>query len=165
VPGDRFEAALAFAAERVTLLPGPDAGAVHVDFPAWSADACYFEDPAGNIVELIAHRGREETGASGPFTAAELVGVSEVGLVGDPPALAAGLARAGLGVWDGTVDEPGQLAFVGEQARTLILAPDGRGWLPTWRPAEPHPVELVVACGRAGSAELDGGRYRVVAEA
>jgi catechol 2,3-dioxygenase-like lactoylglutathione lyase family enzyme len=161
VPGDRFDAALAFAAERVPLLPGPDAGDVHVDFPAWSADACYFEDPAGNIVELIAHRGREERGASGPFEPAELLGVSEVGLVGDPPELAAGLARLGLEVWDGTVERPGQLAFVGEQARTLILAPEGRGWLPTGRRAEAHPVEVVVSGPRAGSAELDGGRYRV----
>jgi hypothetical protein len=161
VPGDRFDAALSFASARVALLPGPDAGSVRVDFPAWSADACYFEDPAGNIVELIAHRGLDENGADGPFRPAELVGLSEVGIVGDTVALAAGLCELGLRVWDGTVERPG-LAFVGEKARTLILAPPGRGWLPTGRPAEPHPVEVVIAGVARRSVELDGGRYRIV---
>src|SRR5204862_277014 len=91
-------------------------------------------------------------GAPGEFRADEMVGLSELGLVGDPPAMAARLAEVGLDVWDGTVDEPGALAFVGARARTLILAPPGRGWLPTGRPAEPHPVDLVVLRLPAGSA-------------
>jgi hypothetical protein len=144
VPGDRFDAAHVWARERVELL-----GDVF-DFEAWDARAVYFHDPAGNIVELIAHHGLEDHGRTGEFAAEELVGFSELGVVGDPPKLLARLESAGLRIWDGTVEEPGRLAFVGEQARTLILAPPGRGWLPTDRPAEPHPVELVL--------ELDGAR-------
>ena len=125
------------------------------------AQACYFLDPAGNIVELVAHRGIAESGTQGEFRADELVGLSELGLVGDPPAMAARLAELGLDVWDGTVDEPGALAFVGEQARTLILAPPGRGWLPTGRPAEPHPVDVVVSGSPERKVELEGGRYRI----
>jgi len=144
VPGDRFDAALEWARERVELL-----GDVF-DFEAWDARAVYFHDPAGSILELIAHHGVEESGRTGDFAAEELVGFSELGVVGDPPELLRRLEAAGLELWDGTVDEPGRLAFVGEQARTLILAPTGRGWLPTDRPAEPYPVELVL--------ELDGTR-------
>jgi hypothetical protein len=135
VPGDRFDAALGWARERVELL-----GDVF-DFEAWDARALYFHDPAGNIVELIAHRLLEESKRSGPFAAAELVGFSELGLVGDPPELLRRLQTLGLELWDGTIDEPGGLGFVGEKGRTLILAPSGRGWLPTGRPAEAHPVE------------------------
>jgi len=51
------------------------------------------------------------------------------------------LEALGLQLWDGTIAEPGLLAFVGEKGRTFILAPAGRGWLPTSRAAEPHPVE------------------------
>src|SRR5205807_6313178 len=60
VPGDRFQAAMAWITERVALLPhqGAPAEQVVFDFPAWNAQACYFHDPAGNIVELIAHRDR-----------------------------------------------------------------------------------------------------------
>jgi hypothetical protein len=138
VPGDRFDAALAWARERVELL-----GEVF-DFEAWDARAVYFHDPAGNIVELIAHVGLEENGRSEAFDAEELVGLSELGVVDDPSRQLRLLERPGLQLWDGTIDEPDRLAFVGEKGRTLILAPPGRGWLPTDRPAEPHPVEFVL---------------------
>jgi D-alanyl-D-alanine carboxypeptidase len=135
VPGDRFAAALEWAQQRVDLL-----GDVF-DFENWDAEAVYFHDPASSIVELIAHHGLEESGRSGPFAAAELVGFSELGIVGDRKSLLRELETEGLELWSGAVDEPDRLAFVGEKGRTLILASPGRGWLPTDRPAEPHPVE------------------------
>ena len=66
-----------------------------------------------------------------------------------------------LRLWDGTVDDPGRLAFVGEKARTLILAPPGRGWMPTGRPAEPHPLEVTLAGVFPGEVELAGTPYRI----
>jgi hypothetical protein len=136
VPGDRFHAALAWAQERVEVL-----GDVF-EFENWDAEALYFHDPAGSIVELIAHHGLEDNGHSGGFTAEELVGFSELGIVGDTRSGLRELEDRGLSLWDGTIDEPDRLAFVGEKGRTVILAPPGRGWLPTGRPAEPHPVEF-----------------------
>jgi non-ribosomal peptide synthetase component F len=101
--------------------------------------------------------------AGGPFSAGELVGVSEVGLVGDPAAMARALEEhLGLRVWDGSVDRPGGLAFVGERARTLILAPPGRGWLPTGRPAEAFPVTATVTGAAAGACRIPGTPYRIV---
>lgn len=160
VPGNRFEAVLDWARERVDLLPNRKTGETVFDFTNWDAKACYFHDPAGNIVELIAHRGVGETGVAGAFTADELLGVSEVGLVGDPPALTAALERdLGLELWDGTVAEEGRLAFVGEKARTLILCRAGRPWLPTGRPAEAHPVEVVLSGRPEGEVALDAGGW------
>jgi hypothetical protein len=135
VPGDRFDSAHAWANERVELLGGI------FESDDWDSRAVYFEDPAGNIVELIAHHGLEENGRDGAFAPEELAGLSELGVVGDPPSLLPELEELGLRMWDGTIDEPGRLAFVGERGRTFILAPVGRGWVPTGRPAEPHPVE------------------------
>ena len=161
VPGDRFDAALAWAGERVTLLPERESGEIVFDFAFWDALACYFHDPAGTIVELIAHRGVDESGAEGPFRPEELLGLSEVGIVGDPPTDAAALERElGLAVWDGTVEGQRALAFVGEQARTLILCRAGRPWLPTGRPAEPWPVDLILA-GDPGRDVAVGAASRV----
>jgi hypothetical protein len=158
VPGDRHEAALEWSRGRVGLLPERGSGEVVFDFTHWDAKAWYFHDPAGNIVELIAHRGLGESGATGPFAAGELLGASEVGLVGDPPSLAAALeGELGLEVWSGSVEGETGLAFVGEQARTLILCRPGRPWLPTGRPAEAHPVDVVVSGGPAGERRLEGG--------
>jgi len=146
VPGDRFEAALHWIDDRVELLPDRETGEVVFDFTNWDAFACYFHDPFGNIVELIAHRGIEESATNGRFTAAELVGFSELGLVGDKADLASALrSDLSLEQWDGELLEEGRLAFVGEKARTFILSSDGRGWLPTGRPAEPHPCEVLLA--------------------
>jgi hypothetical protein len=162
VPGGRFDEARAWAAERVALLPEVETGEDVFDFTSWSALACYFHDPAGSIIELIALAGIAETGAVGGFAASELVGVSEVGLVGDVAALAAGLERdLGLGVWDGVVGLPGRLAFVGERGRSLILCPPDRGWLPTGRPAEPHPVDLELTGIRPGEVLAERGLIRI----
>jgi len=162
VPGDRFEAALESAQQHITLLSDPETNGVVFDFSNWNALACYFEDPAGNIVELIAHRDVARNGEQGKFAAQELVGLSELGLVGDTCALERGLAHLDLRLWDGTVDEPGRLAFVGERARTLILCPPGRGWLPTGRPAEPHAVHMVLSGFPAG--EVGIGAHRIARE-
>jgi hypothetical protein len=136
VPGDRFDAALASVAKRVELL-----GDVF-EFENWDAEAAYFHDPAGNIVELIAHHGLEQNNRRDDFAPEEIVGLSELGIVGDKQHELRMLEKRGLSLWDGTIDEPDRLAFVGEKGRTLILASPGRGWLPTGRPAEPHPVEF-----------------------
>jgi len=166
VPGDRFSAAFEWGRSRAELLPHLESGELDFEFESWAAHACYFHDPAGNIVELIALAGVAETGALGPFGAQELVGLSELALVGDIPAMAAALdAHLGLEVWDGSADGPGGLAFVGERARTLILAPARRGWLPTRRPAEPHRVEALLAAATAGEVALEDSRYRIRATA
>jgi hypothetical protein len=162
-PGDRSEAMAEWAEERTTLLPDPESGEAVFDFTNWSAKACYFHDPAGNIVELIAHRGLGETGTGGRFSADELLGLSELGLVGDPVAMATALRPLGLELWDGTLEGEGRLGFLGERGRTLILCPPGRGWLPTRRPAEVHPLEAALSGPREGEAAADG--YRITRSA
>jgi hypothetical protein len=130
LPGNRFAAARAWAAERVPLLGEP------WHFDSWDADAVYCHDPAGNIVELIAHRGRADTDCDGEFRPAEFVGLSEVGLVGDVAALTEDLATLDLRPFSAGEG----LTFLGEPTSTLILCAEGRGWLPQGRPAEAHPV-------------------------
>jgi len=160
VPGDRFDAAHRWAAERVDILPDEGTGAEVFDFEHWDARALYFHDPAGSIGELIAHRDIGASGAAGRFHPDELLGFSEVGVVGDPPPFADALAETfALPVWSGSVTGEGRLAFVGDKARTLILARPGRPWLPTGRPAEAHPVEVVLAGVEDGEVHLRTGGF------
>ena len=142
-PGDRFGEAQEWFARGAQLLSAGANGGTTFVFENWGARACYALDPAGNIVEVISHDRLERSGRTGPFDGAEVVGLSEVGLVLARPLQAVEeLASAGLPQWDGGVDGPTHLGFVGSMAHTLILSHLGRGWLPTGRPAEFHPVEV-----------------------
>lgn len=146
VPGNRFDAARDWLAAVIPPLTHPETGATTFDFDFWDARACYAHDPAGNIVELIAHRGLEDSTERGEFRTAELRGISEMGLVADDLLTALERLRArGLELWYGEVDRSEGLGFVGRKAHTLILTPTGRPWLPTGRPAEPHPIEVALA--------------------
>jgi len=148
----------------VELLIEHDSNETTFQFPNWNAEACYAHDPGGNIVELIAHRGLpDESPNSGPFEATELLGVCEVGLVGhDPPAMARALEWLGVRLWDGTLEVPGRLAFMGAPDGTLILAPPGRGWMPTGRAAEPWAVEVEAVGVRNAEVTVPGTSHRVV---
>jgi catechol 2,3-dioxygenase-like lactoylglutathione lyase family enzyme len=166
VPGNRFDEALELIAGRTEVLPDLETGEVVFDFDDWNALACYFHDPVGNIVELIAHRGVDETGTKGPFSAAEVVGFSELGLVGNKAEMAAALhSELGLEQWAGDLEHEARLAFVGQKARTFILSSEGRGWLPTGRPAEAHHCDVGLSEIRPGEAHLGDSRYRIAARA
>jgi hypothetical protein len=162
-PGNRFEAALTWLAERSELLTDPDSGTNIFDFDNWGALACYCLDPVGNIVEIIAHRGLGESGCGGSFHAGEFLGLSELGLVVPSKTDAASqlTKEIDLQVWDGELDDPERLVFLGERGRTLILSPPDRGWLPTGRPAELHAVEVVVTGSRPRVAYISGTKHRV----
>jgi catechol 2,3-dioxygenase-like lactoylglutathione lyase family enzyme len=164
VPGNRFGAAREWLARQADLLSEPGSKETTFQFPNWNAEACYAHDPGGNIVELIAHRGLpDENPHSGPFEATEVLGVCEVGLVGhDLPAMARALESLGVRLWDGTLDVPGRLAFMGALDGTLILTSPGRGWMPTGRAAEPWEVEVEVAGVRNAETTLPGTPHRVV---
>jgi catechol 2,3-dioxygenase-like lactoylglutathione lyase family enzyme len=165
VPGNRFEEAHAWLGARARLLPDPDTGDTDFDFRNWDARACYCLDPAGNIVELVAHRGVSEGPLDGAFSGCDIVGFSEVGLVvaNKEQSVAVLDRERDLHVWDGDVSDPRRLVFVGERARTLILCPPGRGWLPTDRRAEIHPVEVVLTGAPEGETRLPGTPHRVIA--
>jgi catechol 2,3-dioxygenase-like lactoylglutathione lyase family enzyme len=161
VPGDRFDAAHAWLAERAELLPrsGTDGDTVF-PFDAWDALACYCHDPAGNIVELIAHGGIGDGAFAG---GRDLLGISEIGLVTPQPRAAAEALHdeLGLELWSGEAgDDADTLGFVGRQAHTLIICRPGRGWLPTGRPAQEHPVDVTFA-GASRAIALPGTRHTV----
>ena len=162
-PRNRFEAAREWLTQAAPLLAEEGSDETTFEFPNWNAVACYAHDPCGNIAEVIAHRDLPEVSpAEGPFTAAELLGVCELGLVGsDTRAMASALETLGIRLWDGTVDIAGDIGFAGAPEGTLILAPVGRGWMPTRRPAEVHAAAVVARGRRDAEIAIPGTAYRV----
>lgn len=144
VPANQFEPAKRWLARRTALLRDSETGEDQLFFPAWNAHAVYFADPAGNIGELIA-RHTLPIRREGEFGPAQMLHVSEIGLVSpDPDALAGRLtAQFGLRPYGGTS------FFVGDEYGLFVLPPVGRPWIPERRQAaQPFPAE--VAIGDAG---------------
>jgi catechol-2,3-dioxygenase len=146
VSPDRFEEAVAFAAQRVELLHED------VPFPAWRARSAYFHDPAGNIVELIA---RERAAGSDLF-----LEVSEVGLPVADVGVAVAFLESELGLPHFSGDRQ-QFSAVGDDRGLFIVVPIGRPWLFTDQPAPDHPIAVTIAAERDEERSVPGSRHRV----
>lgn len=150
IPENQLEAAMAWLAARdVALLPHE--GSPVLAFPHWDAHSVYFLDPAGHVLELIAHHGLP-TASDAPFGPASLLGLAEVGLPGDVQATAAAIEAAlGERVWSG--GGPG-FAAVGDAWGRFILVPEGHRWLPTDIPARAFPTAVTSRGERPGALAL-----------
>lgn len=77
IPSNQINEALEWVEERAEILS--NRGKKIVDFKAWEAQAVYFHDPAGNVVELIA-RQPAKIESDQVFTADSLKYISEIGV-------------------------------------------------------------------------------------
>ena len=144
IPASAYADALAWLGARVELLTG-SAGRPEFPFPDWNADAMYFRDPDGNILELIAHHDLADA-YEPPFTPGALLGVCEVGIPADdvPEFLAWLEGRTGARRWSG--DGVG-FAAAGDKRGSLIVVPRGRAW---------HPVPGADAVAGPVAITIDG---------
>ncbi|MBN2469095.1 MAG: hypothetical protein JXN59_00115 [Anaerolineae bacterium] len=159
IPENLFEAGRAWLAERAPLLRRNGEQEVF-DFQEWDAHACYFADPAGNILELIARHNRPNA-APGPFGPAHLLRISEIGLPGPTVAhVADALAEGpGLAIYSGDREH---FAAVGDERGLFIVVPEGRLWLPDDRvPAAACPVRATISGARPGTYRVPARPYTI----
>lgn len=164
IPAPRFADAKAWLRSRVELLAldgedefeGPD---------GWNSRSLYFPGPAGSILELIARRDLPAVERPGPFTARDLLRVSEVGIaVPDVLDAVAAASGAGLPVF-GAGPDP-EFTPVGDQAGLLVLVRPGRRWYPTDdRPATTGRLSVTLRGAVPTSLQLGGASVRIEGEA
>jgi catechol 2,3-dioxygenase-like lactoylglutathione lyase family enzyme len=130
----------------VELIPGPQGH--FVDFPNWKARSVYFFDPAGNIVEIIARAAIKPAGNAPKFSAASLLGISEIGLVTDDLAAYRDWLGAVHGI-SGFIRQQNtdQFTALGDDEGLLLLVPAGREWFMGRFNAEKHPVAITAEAG------------------
>lgn len=135
VPGDT-QAWTDWLTDRVDIVPDEDGDRV-VAYDGLGADALYFRDPTGNVLELLCRSGHD-----GPVGPDGFRDVAEVGLVvEDVPGVARTVAGA-LGTGDHEASE--EFCYLGDERGALVLAAPGRPWYPTAVGAEPAPATVVV---------------------
>jgi len=143
VPANQIEAAQSWLQARLKLLPVNETGCI-ADFRNWEAKSVYFHDASGNILECIA-RAPLQNSSTKPFGPGSLLGLSEVGLVvPDVPAYCQLLKQT-----HGILPFPRgpvlpEFAALGTDEGLLIVSGQGRGWVPTRRPAVAYPLHLTL---------------------
>ena len=144
IPSAAYADALDWLGERTALLPNAEGGREH-PFPDWNADAMYFRDPDGNVLELIAHHDLDDP-YEPPFGPRDLLGIGEAGVPVDhlPTFLADLERRHGIRRWSG--DGVG-FAAAGDKRGSLIVVPRGRPW---------HPVPGSDATAAPVAIEVEG---------
>lgn len=144
IPGNQFTLAKSWANSRVTL--NRQEGMDEIFYANFNADAFYFEDPAGNIVEFIARRNVDRMG---DFTVDSLLNISEVsittpfvGEVGEQLEAMDIPVRGNKGV------DPKALNFLGQNDAYILLVAPKRVWYFSKQKSEVHPLAIQLQNGR-----------------
>jgi len=126
-----------------------------VYFPGFDADSMYFEDPAGNVVELI---GRRKQDLFGDLTNASFLNVSEVGMV-TPLIADVGdrLQDFGIPLHYGTEVNPDTVNFLGKDDSFIVLVPPARKWYFSQKLSETYPLEITLNDDRVITMD-EGGK-------
>src|SRR5690625_3010423 len=140
IPGNQFSLIKSWMKNKLTL--NRESGRDEVYFPSFDADSMYFEDPAGNIVELIGRRRRDLFGNPSP---ASFLNISEVSIttyamteVGDR------IQDIGIPLRQGAEIDPHSLNFLGRDDTFIVLVPPGRRWYFSNKKSEIHPLEMTL---------------------
>lgn len=159
IPAEQFEEAIAWAMERVDLLPYQ--GQSYLDFSesSWDARAIYFYDVGGNIVEFIGRRRFVPHTVPNVFSMESVQCISEIGLASpNMPLMRQTLReRLQLEVFGYNHDE---FTAIGGDEGLLILVALGRVWLPTTHSVSGlYPIELELIGETRQDFTLEGLPY------
>ncbi len=143
IPYDKVYEALEWISEKADPLFLPEGGHV-ADFSSWNANAFYFKDNNGNILEFIA-RYDIELEEEKPFDAKSIQSISEIGIVvEDPMSFASDLVvNQHLNYF--VKSKPGEgFVVLGDDHGLFIIVSHQRPWYPTAIPAISFPTKVTV---------------------
>lgn len=157
IPPQQFAEAKAWLAVRAG-----QAGVAETFFEHWNAHALYFFDPAGNIVELIA-RHTLSAASRRPFSAASLLGISEIGIVTDNVADTVAQLRSAFDAPVYRNSQSAEFTALGDDEGLFIVVRRGRLWFAgtlQQRPSTFAPIEVTIAVP-GGSKVFSGPPYHI----
>lgn len=151
IPENQLESAMAWLAPRCPIANIRNTENKIMHFRSWNAHSCYFFDPAGNILEFIAHHDLNN-GTSVQFQSNQMLYISEIGLVVPdvPSVVADAKEQLGLSPYRGYSDG---FAPLGDTHGLLIVCKRERIWLPTTDvPADVFPTRVELEGPRGSMA-------------
>lgn len=144
IPGNHIPSAKRWLSDHVTL--NKEDGKNEVYYKSFDADAIYFSDPVGNVVEYI---GRRTVQYEGEFSIHSLINISEVGIT-TPYVMDVGQKIMQLGI-PARNEKPliaDSLNFLGMKGTYLVLVPPNRKWYFSEVMSKTSPLEITLTNNR-----------------
>jgi catechol 2,3-dioxygenase-like lactoylglutathione lyase family enzyme len=129
IPENQLNAAMDWLSPRREILNIQRTQEKVIHFKNLNAHSCYFLDPAGNILEFIAHHNLKN-GTSAPFDPEQLLWVSEIGIVVPSVPEIEKRSAESLGIKPYGGSWP-NFSPIGSIYGMLIVVQKDRVWLPT----------------------------------
>jgi D-alanyl-D-alanine carboxypeptidase len=153
IPGNQFTLAKSWAEARIAL--NRQEGMDEIFYANFNADAFYFQDPAGNVIEFIARR---HVDRMGDFTIESLLNISEVSITSpNVKEIGKHLEEMDIPVRGNKGIDPNALNFLGKDDAFLLLVPPKRLWYFSKQKSEVHPLSIELMDGRRIDITEDGG--------
>jgi len=130
IPENKLNEAIEWCKTKVDLIFIEDQKVI-TNFENWNANAVYFYDNNGNLLEFIARHDLNNA-QSEPFSAKAILNISEIGIVNENP-LALGnqlIEQHGLEFFSKNANSE-LFSAVGDDEGLLIIVKPNRNWYPT----------------------------------
>lgn len=152
IPGNQFFIMKLWIQERLAL--NQEGGISEIHYPNFDSDSIYFDDPAGNIVELIGRRSRDQFG---DLTSAAFLNIGEISIT-TPFVADVGeqLQDFGIPLFQKTEIKPTSINFLGKGDSFIVLVPPKRRWMFSKRTAETHPLQITLTDNREIHVDKSG---------
>jgi catechol-2,3-dioxygenase len=141
IPENKLEDAIRWCKDKVNLILIEDQKVI-TRFENWNANAVYFYDNNGNLLEFIARHDLDNAQTE-KFSSNAILNISEIGIVNENP-LELGnqlIAKHGLELFAKN-DNSESFAALGDDEGLLILVKPGRNWYPTQTPSESNATTI-----------------------
>ncbi|KQB37069.1 VOC family protein [Flavobacterium aquidurense] len=143
IPENKLDEAIEWCKSKVDLIFIEDQKVI-TNFENWNANAIYFYDNNGNLLEFIA-RNDLDNAQTEAFSPKAILNISEIGIVNENP-LELGkqlITQHGLAFFSKNANSE-FFAAVGDDEGLLIMVKPNRNWYPTQTPSESNPTEVSI---------------------
>ena len=141
IPENKLDEAIDWCKSKVDLIFIEDQKVI-TNFENWNANAIYFYDNSGNLLEFIARHDLDNAQTEA-FSSKAILNISEIGIVSENP-LALGeqlIEQHGLEFFSKNANSE-LFAAVGDDEGLLIMVKPNRNWYPTQIPSESNNTEV-----------------------
>lgn len=145
IPASLLDAALIWSTQNLELIKNPNDEWI-TTFENWNAQAIYFYDNNGNLLEFIARHDREEIVSTVSFDPSKVESISEIGIVTAQPMVLAEewIDQHGLSYFEKSPPTKDFLAIGDDEGLLIVVSPQ-RNWYPTTIPARETATQIEIS--------------------